>query len=180
VFMPRTCRPSKASEKGFSLVELIVVVAILGILVIVAIPVYGAIQSKALEVNTQKAANQVLTSATAMYQEGGDAAVASYLNELNTDESPIFYTVSSTVTDRSNEPGHQGLRSLIEYDALVSNSIVPSIIRGQQSYSADTGSTGQYFCVVAFAGKGEKFDAIAYAGFSCGRPFDASFWPPLP
>ena len=42
-----TLKKRRSSDEGFSLIELIVVVAILGILVAIAIPVFGGIQQSA-------------------------------------------------------------------------------------------------------------------------------------
>ena len=67
-------RREEGKDKGFSLIELIVVVAILGILVAIAIPVFGNIQQTAKENaiatiaanGATQVATAVATSATAL------------------------------------------------------------------------------------------------------------------
>ena len=54
------------NKKGFSLVELMIVVVIMGILIAVAIPLYGAIQDKAKN-NTCKSNVDVIKSNAANY-----------------------------------------------------------------------------------------------------------------
>lgn len=55
----------RKSEKGFTLIELIIVIAIIGILVAIAIPVYGAIQSNARQKAVDSAAKEVVTAVIA-------------------------------------------------------------------------------------------------------------------
>jgi prepilin-type N-terminal cleavage/methylation domain-containing protein len=62
------------SEKGFSLVELVVVVAILGVLVVVAIPVFGAVQSNARGNTLTTAAHNAASSVASAISQGAARA----------------------------------------------------------------------------------------------------------
>ena len=63
-------------EAGFSLIERIVVVAILGILVAVAIPVYGNIQDKAADNAAKTACGSAISEAAANDAQGVGTAAA--------------------------------------------------------------------------------------------------------
>jgi type IV pilus assembly protein PilA len=70
-------RRHRNEEAGFSLIELIVVVAILGILVAIAVPVFGSIQATA-RLNAVKAvAANGATQATAQLANGSTATLIS-------------------------------------------------------------------------------------------------------
>jgi len=73
-------RREEGKDKGFSLIELIVVVAILGILVAVAIPVFGSIQDTA-KTNSLKtaAANGATVVASQVAQQATDTAIGTAL-----------------------------------------------------------------------------------------------------
>ena len=73
-----TClRGIKKNQKGFTLVELMVVVVIIGILVAIAIPVYNSVQKKAKD-TADEANIRVIKGAIQMYlaNEGDDTGLA--------------------------------------------------------------------------------------------------------
>ncbi len=79
------------SKKGFTLVELMIVIVIMGILVAVAIPVYGAVTKNA-EAKTCKSNMSNIKSMAATYQmtggtDGGLVAIPSGGLNLATDSS---------------------------------------------------------------------------------------------
>ena len=73
----RLNRRKKESEKGFSLIELIVVIVILGILIAIAIPVYNNIQEKARHSAVDTAASNAASEAAAAIAAGETVDVSS-------------------------------------------------------------------------------------------------------
>jgi prepilin-type N-terminal cleavage/methylation domain-containing protein len=164
------------SSAGFGLVELIVVVAILGILVIVAIPVYGAIQDNALAKATQVAANQSYTAVSAAYEAGGRSEAAKVLARLN-EQNDMVYLVSD---DPINEPRASTIRDEIAYrvaalkdagvplTALKDAQTAPGNEVGTLVGNLDKGK-GEYLCAIVYSGNPNvKFGALAGPG--CDSP----------
>ena len=75
------CRALK-NDKGFTLVELMVVLVIIGILVAIAVPIYNKTQDKAKETACQ-ANLRILEGAVAQYQLDNDGALPSTLDNLS-------------------------------------------------------------------------------------------------
>ena len=69
-------RSKMQNEKGFTLVELMVVVVILGILVAIAVPVYNSVTQKA-DISAVKANLRTIDGAIMTYQATNDAATVS-------------------------------------------------------------------------------------------------------
>lgn len=87
------------SKKGFTLVELMVVVAIIGILVVIAVPVYKNSQNKA-EQNACKANQRTINGAIQLYkyEEGTDpASVAALVPDYLASE-PVCPTTKTEYT----------------------------------------------------------------------------------
>ena len=63
-------------DKGFTLIELMVVVLIIAILLAIAIPTFLGAQNKAKDRSAQSSARNALTNAKTIYADGGDYTVA--------------------------------------------------------------------------------------------------------
>lgn len=76
---------NKMNRKGFTLIELVIVVVIIGILALMVLPQFGNVTHDA-KLQTYKTNCQTAASALAMYQAGHNGAVpsnATYENDLN-------------------------------------------------------------------------------------------------
>lgn len=86
-------------EAGFSLIELIVVVAILGILVAIAIPVFSSIQDTAKENSAKAAAANGATTVAAGVANGETrTAIEANLTKMSKDGFAVTLTLPTSGT----------------------------------------------------------------------------------
>ncbi|MDQ0614914.1 type IV pilus assembly protein PilA [Microbacterium sp. W4I4] len=98
-------REEEGKDAGFSLIELIIVIVILGILVAIAIPLIGNLQTQALKNSAQAAAANAATQASAQITQNAtatlptDASTATEFTMAWNDGTTTTTTVPTKVED---------------------------------------------------------------------------------
>jgi type IV pilus assembly protein PilE len=96
-------------SKGFTLVELIIVIVIVGILSIVAVPIYRGYTKKAIATEAKALLGSLVTSEKVYYAEFGNYFavnnVTGYVHELDVDaRSNKYYSDYAVTADNTNNP----------------------------------------------------------------------------
>ena len=99
-------RRALAGQRGFTLIELMIVVAIIGILAAIAIPLYANIQAKARIAKAQADA-RTLVSAVSMYQ-AHMGSLPSALSDLNAAQTNSLGQVAGPFMPNTPNPPSGG------------------------------------------------------------------------
>jgi len=90
------------SMKGFTLVELVIVIVIVGILSVVAVPVYKGYTKKAMATEGKALLGAVNTSQKVYFAEWGNFAAAAVSTVLDVNASTNKYFTTYTIGNATN------------------------------------------------------------------------------
>ena len=94
--MKTTYEQRRDADKGFTLIELMVVVLIIAILLAIAIPTFLGAQNKAKDRSAQSSARNALTNAKTLYADAGTYVDASVAKLATSEPSLTFLATAST------------------------------------------------------------------------------------
>jgi len=136
----------KKAQAGFTLIELMIVVAIIGILAAVALPAYQDYTVKAKVGNAVASIGALKTAVALCIQETGSAAACDTTTTTTVTSIPVFTATkevaSATVTDGAIEITFAGG---IHADVNAKTAtFTPSVIANQTSITWATGTTATH------------------------------------
>jgi len=134
-------QPNRHQSAGYNLIQLIIVLAIVGLLMVLVFLAVISAQKSAKDNTTRTAANDVITAMKQYYLEGGGNAYIGCANNLTTipgfqtpkdayGNTPVFYCPVSL----AQPPGSRGTPQTIVFSA-------GAVCQADGSYVASTDST---------------------------------------
>jgi prepilin-type N-terminal cleavage/methylation domain-containing protein len=106
------------NKKGFTLVELVIVIVIVGILSVVAVPIYRGYTRKAMASEGKALLGAIKTSQRVYYAEFGGfftvAAATSYNKELDIDARSNVYFTGFTTTANNTTQGNESFTAVTQ------------------------------------------------------------------
>jgi type IV pilus assembly protein PilA len=141
----------RREDKGFTLIELMVVVLIIAILLAIAIPTFLGAQNKAKDRSAQSSARNALTNAKTIYADGGVYATS-------TPETAPLNSAAAVAALTISEPA---LTFLVGPSTTQKEVSVLVAVGGQQFYAAVLSATGTCFYIADNVGAALTTPALA-------------------
>jgi type IV pilus assembly protein PilA len=158
----------RQDDRGFTLIELMVVVLIIAILLAIAIPTFLGAQNKAKDRSAQSSARNALTNAKTLYADNGKYTDANIVN-LQSSEPSLTFVDTAVLATGPKVVSVDATSAMTWYAAVLSDT-------GTCFYIRDSVDTAVSPRGTAYA-KGAKADCSATAAAAgTGGPTDTDKW----
>lgn len=131
----------RTDKKGFTLIELMIVVAIIGILAAVAIPAYGNYTRKAKVTEVTNAMGAVGNALIEYYQDQGSFPTIGDLSSINTS---LGMTIPSTYVSAATVTPVSGHAEQCDITATFSNAIAAEFLNQTLTLRVQQGVKGNW------------------------------------
>jgi type IV pilus assembly protein PilE len=128
--MPASTKPSIRKSKGFTLIELMIVVAIIGILASISMHVFGSMRERGYVASMKNDAAQIRTAQESYFTENSTytvnlANLTSYgFNQLSTTNAASVQAVTNLSSDYKVTVSSSSTSKTVVYDSTVGTIVV--------------------------------------------------------